>query len=683
MTDRRVFHFIYASVVIMALAFPGLDTAVADEALDAKAEEYILSIFQPGAAGPGAGAGRAAGGPGRAFPDPTLKLAWVAQNWTRLGGDARERIGRYYNPEAGHAGEPRLALPRSAALRNQQTYITDHFYIYYSTTDPYNGVSSVAYVQMVADALEKSYHEEVTLRGFPRPPFPRGFDHFTVYIWDIIDCNFNIEMYDMFYQTFECSGMLSFAVPMGTKYPFEFFLALDHDFKGYTELMKVVVAHEFFHAIEFGRSNGPSLDGNLWYFEGQAVWAEDEVYPDVNDYIGYLQSPYQDCNDWFVCPYLPLTLESYDLYLRPYGASIFFKYLTDYKRHPQAVLHIQEFAVSLGGAVEALAAYAASSLGFTMPELMLDFGASFLSLDGYEDGGLMTPEIGFVPLEVDESFTLTQADTAEKIHHYGHRVFELTTGRGESSLRITPSGLSSGMKVGIYKCAARGSGCTAITEGSRINGFGESWPFVYLVAANGDSSNDAPSYSIRVDAGPMPVERSVALAPGGWNLLAFPADPASCVPAEVFSRDGFQLFLASPDPSYESMNEKDIPQPGLAPGAAVWVYPESGAPALLVSTENITHENFSFDLKPGEWNVITTPDLVNETPYNDSHVSLVINAKSYTLGEAADQQLVAPLYYYDPAEGGYRTLAPGSGALVPWRAYLMKPDVDGTLVITR
>ncbi|MFH0919051.1 MAG: hypothetical protein V1913_01700 [Fibrobacterota bacterium] len=49
---------------------------------------------------------------------------------------------------------------------------------------------------------------------------------------------------------------------------------------------EVTVAHEFFHRIQFGYTE------NINFFnEASAAWMEDEVYPDVNDYIQYVESP--------------------------------------------------------------------------------------------------------------------------------------------------------------------------------------------------------------------------------------------------------------------------------------------------------------------------------------------------------------------------------------------------------
>ena len=70
--------------------------------------------------------------------------------------------------------------------------------------------------------------------------------------------------------------------------------------------MKVVAAHEFFHTIQFQITEDICTSG--WWMEASATWMEDYVYPEVNDYINYIDY-------WFHCPQLPLNT---------YGSSVKF-----------------------------------------------------------------------------------------------------------------------------------------------------------------------------------------------------------------------------------------------------------------------------------------------------------------------------------------------------------------------
>ena len=53
------------------------------------------------------------------------------------------------------------------------------------------------------------------------------------------------------------------------------------------DALRVTLAHEFFHVIQFGYYQGS--DGS-WWQEASATWMEDVAYPDLNDYLQYVCS---------------------------------------------------------------------------------------------------------------------------------------------------------------------------------------------------------------------------------------------------------------------------------------------------------------------------------------------------------------------------------------------------------
>ncbi len=78
--------------------------------------------------------------------------------------------------------------------------------------------------------------------------------------------------------------------------------------------LKVTAAHEYFHAVQFAYD----VNEEGWLMEATAVWAEDEIYDDIDDNRQYLRGG----------P-LAYPAESMDARrgLGPYGAWIFFKFL--------------------------------------------------------------------------------------------------------------------------------------------------------------------------------------------------------------------------------------------------------------------------------------------------------------------------------------------------------------------
>ena len=70
------------------------------------------------------------------------------------------------------------------------------------------------------------------------------------------------------------------------------YLVLDDDYERLSsppeftgiEAMQVTMAHEYNHVLQFAADS----QEDLWMFESTATWMEDMVYPDIDDYIGYL-----------------------------------------------------------------------------------------------------------------------------------------------------------------------------------------------------------------------------------------------------------------------------------------------------------------------------------------------------------------------------------------------------------
>ncbi|WGX97935.1 MXAN_6640 family putative metalloprotease [Nocardioides sp. L-11A] len=80
--------------------------------------------------------------------------------------------------------------------------------------------------------------------------------------------------------------------------------------------LQVTAAHEYFHAVQFAYD----VNEETWLLEATATWAEDEIYNDINDNRQYLKGgPLGQ----------PAQSMDYQRGLAPYGAWIFFKYLSE------------------------------------------------------------------------------------------------------------------------------------------------------------------------------------------------------------------------------------------------------------------------------------------------------------------------------------------------------------------
>ena len=85
------------------------------------------------------------------------------------------------------------------------------------------------------------------------------------------------------------------------------YLVLDNDYKGFplgpTESMQVTAAHEYNHILQFNYD----VFQDLWLFEATATWAEDKVYPGIDDYLNYVP-------DFAKRPDVPMTGKSIRVY---------------------------------------------------------------------------------------------------------------------------------------------------------------------------------------------------------------------------------------------------------------------------------------------------------------------------------------------------------------------------------
>lgn len=208
-----------------------------------------------------------------------------------------------------------------------------HFLIHYATTgvhaaytggnlgiDPGTGIPE--YVESTAVIFDHVWEHEVTSLGFKAPLsddfYPSGGDsRVDIYLVDLATIGqsgaYGVTFPDM-------------AVGTGDQY-YTAFQALDNDYQEITEYadrpldaLKVTAAHEFFHVIQFAydQSEYESTVGDRPWMEMSAVWMEDEVYDDINDYYNYLN---------FFLPYVNRPLTSTGYY--EYGAVLWPKFLAE------------------------------------------------------------------------------------------------------------------------------------------------------------------------------------------------------------------------------------------------------------------------------------------------------------------------------------------------------------------
>jgi len=96
------------------------------------------------------------------------------------------------------------------------------------------------------------------------------------------------------------------------------YLVLDDDYKGFKasappiELMQATLAHEYNHVLQFGYDTFQ----DIWMFEASATWMEESVFPEIDDWINFVDS-------FAALPVAPLISPD-----KMYGTSIFYHWLS-------------------------------------------------------------------------------------------------------------------------------------------------------------------------------------------------------------------------------------------------------------------------------------------------------------------------------------------------------------------
>jgi hypothetical protein len=203
------------------------------------------------------------------------------------------------------------------ALLGTKVVKTAHFCVHY-TGDP-------GWASTTATTLEQVWSTEVDGLGFRHPPYDG-------------DALFDVTLQDIGSQ-----GYYGACAPAQNATHSTSSCVLDDDFdpaqfNGAPAInsLRVTAAHEFFHAVQFGYDTTE----DIWFMEGSAVWAEEQVYPTVNDYLQYLGF------SAITRPRIPADYKGAggnDVYHR-YGAVLFWKFLSERYRTPSIVRRVWELA---------------------------------------------------------------------------------------------------------------------------------------------------------------------------------------------------------------------------------------------------------------------------------------------------------------------------------------------------
>ncbi|MDQ3935202.1 MAG: Ig-like domain-containing protein [Actinomycetota bacterium] len=212
-------------------------------------------------------------------------------------GDRREARALLARPTTGQA---QAGEEDYAPGTNEQRFCSAHFCVHWvDTTEDApplasgDGDSIPDYVQSMSQVFENVFAVENVGMGWrePTPDGTRGGDFNKV---------------DVYIKQLGNQGIFGYATPdpgqSGNSQAA--YLVMDNDYTSaeyprYSSPlppMQVTAAHEYNHVIQFGYD----VLQDSWMFESTAVWMEDKVYDDINDYVAYL-------TPWSKLTQVPLT----------------------------------------------------------------------------------------------------------------------------------------------------------------------------------------------------------------------------------------------------------------------------------------------------------------------------------------------------------------------------------------
>jgi hypothetical protein len=259
----------------------------------------------------------------------TPLLKQLALKLPSLHGAERKRaVQLLTRPTQGQGGSNELEYETA----EEKPLCSDHFCIHWvkTTTDAppladSNGNGFPDYVDTMDAVFEQVYTAENVDLGW-KPPKSDG----------TAGCNAGAPpncagKTDVYIKEIGSQGIYGYAAPdpQQNSYQQAAYLVMDDDYNASQfpryegnplPPMQVTAAHEYNHVLQFNYD----VAQDTWMFESTAVWMEDRVYTDVNDYLQYLTA-------WKQMTFVPLTYFSADgndpLNVKVYGDGVWNRWI--------------------------------------------------------------------------------------------------------------------------------------------------------------------------------------------------------------------------------------------------------------------------------------------------------------------------------------------------------------------
>ena len=236
------------------------------------------------------------------------------------------------------------------------------------------------------------------------------------------------------------------------------YMVLDNDYAGFgypdpAVPLEVTAAHEYNHVLQYGID--PNED--TWMFESTATWAEEQVYPAIDDYLNYMPT-------WVASTADPLTDANGGGGIKIYGSAVW-NHFIDARHGAGTILDAWEASTNVNGGPFAPASYGtaiAANGGAGFSEEFDDFSAAVAEWNapgsGFPDPYPDVPRGG--------SLTAGAAATTVQLDHTTFALRDVAVPTSPSTLTLTAT-LPAGLK-GAIALVGRSGGLSTGTVTTRI-----------------------------------------------------------------------------------------------------------------------------------------------------------------------------------------------------------------------
>lgn len=396
---------------------------------------------------------------------------------------------------------PAKAAPEACTRNPRPSYDDEEVYdddtykfrIHY-TTDPSDDRSvTLNQVEQTAKVMRDTIDAEGTDGlGYPMPPDDEIDSQ--VYCDEGYGGNGGNGYYDVYFV--DEDNIYGYARPMsivpGTDNQATSHLALSTWILDYAGALEVTVAHEFFHAIQFRYD----VYENGFWMENTAVWMEEQVYDDINDYLNYVPEAFQN-------PGTPLDEEK----SIQYAHGIWPLYMSQVEGQ-DVIMEIWDTCADVEGenALRAQKAVLDDEYTGGWAQAVLDFRGAMYNKEEFAEGDLYTSSV-----DVRELVTVYPAEDTLSVDHTGGDfiVFGSPTS-GDGTLQLCFSGAKAEAIAKVFVRDQDDNRDEIAVEGDAnsfsvsVPGLGDSVKQVALVVTYATTSDATSNYTYSASIGDTP-----------------------------------------------------------------------------------------------------------------------------------------------------------------------------------